>query len=504
MKIIIGNTEVIAGKTITIEEELLNPSSIVLQNVYPKSWETTHDYTQFWFPKDFSKCKILDDNNNLIYAGIVRNTGNVNLSPREPHFVDLQVIDYKSLLSEGKTLDFVLTDLTIENAINRIVEEIYDYGFRVGNIELGIQNEQIINSYSTLDQTAYDVFQYIAEITGAIWFTTFNTTDELVYIDFYSKENLPEGIELEYNNTFFKNNDIINISYNYSTNDYRNKQIITSEQVVADDNRIEILWTDGVSTTFNTEYNIYNVSSIRVNVGGTWSNKTFATTEDEAVGVDADFYYEVGTTNLNTNGTIYVMNSKIEIVYTPYVKGRQFYTNSSEVQRITGEIDRNGTITRYEDRQDVRDSQELSYIAQTYIEFKGNAEIELTIETGTSNLLELGQVVSFDAPLEDLNKTYLVKSKKSELVINNAESDNLIYENYTFTLSSNFNEETALNYFDNQRRKAQGNIELGQSISRNIDIENTINILFDNLQITEVSNINNNELEFELEGGLIE
>lgn len=504
MKIMVGNTEVLTDKTITIEEELLNPSSMVLRNVYPKSWETTHDYTQFWFAEDFSKCSIYDDNNNLTYAGIVRTTGNVNLSPYEPHYVDLQVIDFKTLLSEGKTFDFVLTDITIENAINRIIEEIQDYGFQVGNINLGDQNNQIINSYSTLDQTAYDVLQYISEITGSVWFTRFDTSTEIVYIDFYSKDNLPQGIEIEYNNTFFKNNDIRNISYNYSTNEYRNKQIITSEQVMADDQRTDYILADGMSMDFTTEYNIYSIISIKVNTSGTWVSKSFATTEEEAIGVDADFYYEPGTQNIKTNDKVYVVNTKIQIIYVPYVKGRQFYTNNSEVQRISNEIGRNGTLTRYEERQDVQDSKELTYIAKSYIEFKGKAEIELTIETGISNLFSLGDIVNFDSPMNELNLSYLVKSKKSEIVVNNSEVNKIVYENYTFTLNSNFNEETSLNYFDNQRRKSQGNIDTGQSITRNIDIENTINILFNNLQIIEVPNIGNNKLEFELEGGLIE
>lgn len=505
MKIIIGNTEVIAGKTITIEEELLNPSSIVLQNVYPKSWETTHDYTQFWFAEDFSKCSIYDDNNNLTYAGIVRTTGNVNLSPYQPHYVDLQVIDFKTLLSEGKTFDFVLTDITVNDAITKIINEISSYNFKKGNIKLGNQGTQKIESYSTEDQTAYDLFQYISEITSSIWFTRYNPADDNVYIDFYLVENLPRANDIEYTKNYFETNDIRDITYNYSTNDYRNKQIINSNEVGADIDSIEYLLTDGVNTTFTLDKNVYDIVSIQMFMGNSWVNKTFTTTDQKELGADADFYYKRGSNTLETENS-FDANIRIKVDYYPYVRGREVAQNVNEINRITTAIGRNGTLTRYEDRNDVESSEELQQIAQTYLKFKGRAEIDLTIKSGNGNLFNLGDNVYFNAPINDLKLDYVVKSKKSELVINDKESGNKVFEEYEYTLNSNYNEEMLLNFFDNQRRKVQGNLQEGDIIQRDIDIENTLNIIFDNFNVSSISfdADNNNELEFELEGGLNE
>ena len=53
-------------------------------------------------------------------------------------------------------------------------------------------------------------------------------------------------------------------------------------------------------------------------------------------------------------------------------------------------------------------------------------------------------------------------------------------------MTSSFNDEKAINYFDNQRAKNSGNIGEGQFIKRNIDIPNEVTIIFDNLQVTEV------------------
>ena len=75
----------------------------------------------------------------------------------------------------------------------------------------------------------------------------------------------------------------------------------------------------------------------------------------------------------------------------------------------------------------------------------------------------------------------MVKSKKTEYI---ASVNEVFYE---FVLTSNFNAETDINYFDNQRAKSKGNIAVGETINRNIDIENTANIIFQNPTITKIS-----------------
>ena len=61
IKVFINEEEVVSDKNLNIEEELLSTSSTILNNCYPKSWENDKDYTsKFYYPKDYSKCKILD------------------------------------------------------------------------------------------------------------------------------------------------------------------------------------------------------------------------------------------------------------------------------------------------------------------------------------------------------------------------------------------------------------------------------------------------------------
>ena len=73
---------------------------------------------------------------------------------------------------------------------------------------------------------------------------------------------------------------------------------------------------------------------------------------------------------------------------------------------------------------------------------------------------------------------------------------------YTYELSSNFNSENAINYFDNQRAKNQGNLGQGETITRDIDIENTALIQFYDYSIEEVQIGTTTTLDFALDSVL--
>ena len=101
----------------------------------------------------------------------------------------------------------------------------------------------------------------------------------------------------------------------------------------------------------------------------------------------------------------------------------------------------------------------------------------------------------FNAPLDDLKTRYLVKSKITEMIVT-GEQEQLFY---TYELSSSFNDENAINYFDNQRRKQEGNLEGDEYISRYIDIPNQTNIIFYGAKLTKIENIPVNTLDAELD-----
>lgn len=603
MQIFINDEEVLCSSSMTIQKQLSNTSSVILNNVYPKSWEDDKDYvSRFYMPKDYSKCKIIDENittsstynlinnvlnlndryvggtsvkiipatvpansiyvklipnksytinitnnasgsmsvfetdslnlytqttallsiagntsgtytitptkkyiiatnkwnnnnyidinsitidtmDNLIFSGIVKNSGKIELNPRYPHYATLQILDFETFLSDGDTLNYVLEEQTITNAVKRIVKDLD--GFMVGDIN--ITNEGTIAPYNCNEKTAFDVFEYLAEISGSIWFTKV-ISDDIVLINFCSIDNLEQASNIEYNEQYFEDNSIQDISYSFNTQDYRNKQVIVNDKSKSGIPQTEYLTYNG--TNLRTLYNINSIVSIK---SGTRVFTTAPFTAQQN-GTYADFYYSGNAIDVNVTiatGTV------LEVTYYSTIATRQVAYNQNEIDRISSSTGRNGTIARYEKRTDTNDNTALSQIAQSYLDFKGVPEVILTIKTFNYKLLELGQKVFFDGPLDLLKTTYLVKEKKINM-ITSGDQETIFY---TYVLTSSFNDENAINFFDNQRRKLEGNIEEGQYITRYIDLYSTTNIIFYNLNITEVEqpvNMLDVELDFDI------
>lgn len=429
---------------------------------------------------------------DLLFCGVVKNSGNISLNPRYPHYQTLQILDFKTFLSEGETLDFVISNKTIEEAIDQVVDTISPYGFIKGNIEI-LGAETIIGAYSTKDKTAYDVFNYLADITQSRW-TTRLIDENTVAIDFYDPTLLPRGEAIQYNETWFRNNLIDDISYSYGSNDYRNKQVMTSKEVIGELEQVQIVYANGYQTQFMTEIKIAQINEIDVN----GEPKTFATEDDKELGVEADFYYSIGN-NIIESADTYPTGAVITIRYLPIVEGRQIITNNDEIDRVSTATGRKGVVARYEDRNDAITSNELQLIGQSYIRYKGVPEIKLNVQT-RSNLWNIGDRVQFNAPITELATEYMVKKKTINRILANPDSEEHIV--YTFELTSSFNSEQAINYFDNQRAKSKGNIGEGEAISRNIDIENETNIIFYDSNIVEITVVGDNVLNSTLNSPL--
>ena len=411
-----------------------------------------------------------------IFSGMVKNTSNISLNPREPKYCSLEILDYKTLLSEGKTLDYVISNKTILEAITMVVNSISEYGFELGNVNI-LNGDEIIGAYSTENKTAYDVLQYLADISGAKW-NCRRKDDTSMYIDFYDPTLMPRGTQIEYTTEWACENNLVDLKFNYGTRDYRNKQIILSDEVEGSIEYNDRLASDGVNKEYTLPYKIATLDKIEID----GEEQTIATREEKEVGIYADFYYSRDTDTFTSNKLL-PYGTLIDVSYTPIIKGREVIQNDSEIDRLTNQLEVNGTISRYENRNDTTDSNKLINIGETYLKYKGEAEITLTIKTFNNNLYNIGQVVYFNAPIPELQKDYLVKSKQIQVVSSDENELNIFY---TFTLSSSFNAEKEINWFDNQRAKNEGNIGEGEFISRNIDINNKANIIWDNLRVEEV------------------
>lgn len=423
---------------------------------------------------------------NVLFSGIVKNSGNINLNPRYPHYATLQLLDYKAFLSEGDTLNYVLESQTVEEAAKKILYNLK--GFMLGTFKT---NNYTIPAYNCNEKTPYDVFEYLAEVTNSIWFTE-AVDDELILIHFYNADNLEQADNIEYTQEYFTDHNIEDIKYSYSANDYRNKQVITNDEATANIAQIENIEYTG--NNIKTNYPISYIASIK---SGT-KNYSFTSDAGKSAGRTASFYYKYNSNEIEVGSNIGTGNI-FEITYYPIVTTRQIVFNQDEIDRIA-ETNRDGTITRYEKRTDTNSEEMLSQIAQTYLDFKGIPEITLTVKSYYMDILDIGQKVFFNGPLDDLKTNYLVTDKQIEMTT--TADQQVIF--YTYKLSSSFNAENAINFFDNQRRKLEGNIEEGEYISRYVDIPSQTNIIFYDLSTQNIdipNDILDGILDIELIGG---
>ena len=411
---------------------------------------------------------------NLLFSGVAKRTGNISLNPFHAHYCDLQVLDYKTLLSEGDMLDFVIADKTVEEAIDMVIESVKDYGFIKGNIN--IPDNFKMGTYNTQEKTAYDVFQYISDITQTKW-TTRVINQDTVAIDFYNPyDKTPVGT-IDSTQQYFKDNNIIDITYNYSTEDYRNKQVMTSNEVVSSITQTFRVYADGVNKTFDIGQTIGDISYAYYTTSTDFVICDVITKAEQEQGYSGDIIYTPGETTFETDDKL-ANGVAITLEINLLVPGRQIALNEPEISRIATQNNRKGVISRYENRDDTKSSVELQRIAQSYIEYKGKAEITLTVQTQNVRLCEIGDIMIYNSSLPALNDNYMCKKIDTEMIMTTGD----IF--YTFEFSNTYNTENAINYFDNQRNKTLGNISDGQTITRNLDIENTLDIVFFDTEVS--------------------
>ena len=438
-------------------------------------WDSTMEIASIQTPGD----------SDLVFGGVVKNSGNIDLNPRYPHYATLQLLDFETFLSEGDTLNYVLERQSYLEIIKTIVNDLK--GFMLGNVEVAVDEE--LGPYNCNEKTPYDVFKYIAEMTGALWYTQ-TISKDITLIHFYSTDNLPKADNIEYSQEYFENNNIVDIKYTYDTKNYRNKQVITSDDVQSNVAQVEYLTYEG--GVLKVSYPISSIVSIKK------GTKSYSVAQNRAgtTGEYAYFYYTFNDNDITVNydfryGTVF------RVEYYANVTSRQVAYNQDEIERISTQTNHSGIISRYEKREDVSNEVALSKIAQTYLDFKGVPEIQVTVNTYKKDLFKLGNVVFFNAPIGDLKTNYLVIGKKVTM-ITTGNNQEIFYE---YTLSSSFNDENAINYFDNQRRKLIGDIKEGEYIPRYIDLPSSTNIVFYDLDFTEMEsskNILDGELEMEI------
>lgn len=495
----IAGEEVVCNSSFTITEEMKNVNTIILNNCYPLSWEADKDYvSRYYNPKDYSLFKLTNEytgfnlttesdidllteagqtievqNSEVIaFLGIVKRNTPLSLNPNKPHYNSLQVVDFRTFLSEGDVFNFVIEETTAIDFLNKVIGEYSGYNFIVGNTDKYYGKNTIINNYNCDQKTLYDVLEYVCQVTQAVWNVRY--VDETTFaIDFYTMSSLPSGMALYDTAEFCNNNSIIDISYSFNTSNYRNKQIMTAPEITSETENIQEFFADSDNGEYTLDNNIASVTEARLDE--TYLN--VGTKEDKDNGMTIDLLYTPGT-NIVKLDYQPLPTQILTIKYMPLLRGRIAIFNTNEINRISEQLNNVGVISRYEERKDAATETELGKIGTAYIEYKGMPEITLKVKSINKDLWNIGNSVYFySTNIPELKFDYVVKKKEINQIQNNA--DNSCHIIYTYELGTNFRFERDVNYFDNQRAKNIGNIKKGEFINKYIEQVDPVNIIFD-------------------------
>ena len=281
-------------------------------------------------------------------------------------------------------------------------------------------------------------------------------------------------ININYGQEFFEEYNIVDMSYNLSSSDYRNKQNIVADNIKGSNIFFESFWLDGVNTEVKLSQAVSQIKLVELN-----DEKLKVITEEfKNKGEDYDASYTQGSNILKLNNT-YKKGDYLRILYNPDLSLKLSIEEDKEIERIKNNTNTTGIISRYEKRNDVSQIEDMNRIAESYLKYKGKGDYTITIQTFNKELAHLGDKIQLTTNdnLKFLEDEYYVKTISTQCTTNNA--DNKAYIFRTYTLVNNFNFEYATNYFDNQRAKLIGNIQEGQFIDRDIDIMDTVTISFE-------------------------
>lgn len=174
LKMTIDNEEVLSNNDISIKEEILSPSSTILNNVYPKSWELDKDYTsRFYYPKDYSKLNIQNFSIEPEEAGkTIQVNGSATLTDVDTS-KESRVLRLLGQTSQDRTptptSPIPINVVSGDNTINICGKNLYDLtttSFSNSNVDITINDQEI--TMKTKTQTNSGNFFFMTKIPDEI------------------------------------------------------------------------------------------------------------------------------------------------------------------------------------------------------------------------------------------------------------------------------------------------------------------------------------------------
>lgn len=447
--------------------------------------------------REFTFAELWQDN-QLIYFGIVNDTGRFSLFPNKLKTFSVVITDFRKFLSSTNPINKLYRNKTPQEIVNDVVEFLNEEKISIG--KLNFTNNEPIQAYSSVNKNAYQILKnVITKLSNS--FLYFTIENNKILINYKSEEDMKNisPIKLDSNDLqFLKTFKIKDIVFENETYDYANFLTYTSENIV--------------STFPTTEYdllineNIYLKSkpitidsdiekTFIISQDGTKRKAIFLNEKNVTSGKIYDFLYNPENNILKSNESI--RGQKLTITY--YTKGKVTFQdkNSKEIVEISKISGTNGIVAKYDKFNDLSYSNDLLRQLKTDLEQFSSPNRKIII-TSEEPIWELTDVVEVQFNIEEVDGLYLVHSVngKSQII---GESGKM--QEYEYELKQTKNFDNIINKFDNQSYRDEAIYNEEQFIEDTLTLFQYIDLkskskLFEAIEIKPTSSPLNNELNY--------
>lgn len=463
MKLYINNIEYDFHQTINVVLHPYNPSTIVFNEVIPKTQNIYPLNTKTHYINEMSIARIYDDNNNLLLMGPVTATGRLNLDPNTIKTQSVEIKGFNYFLNSKPSIDDIVYDVTPEELLDFVIEKMEDNTFIKGDVRF--QNNKQIKQYNLVNKSPYSILKdVIATIGNALLYFTF-TNDGKVVINYKPLRDLVDESPTHIlDGENFENwSDIKKIDASTTTEKYANVVKIESNNITSKNINQQIF--NEIET--NKDYELGG------GVGEFIFNKCIDGNNKELKIIRKD-EYDTGVFQCDAfyvdNKICFVeetLKTPITITWHPIFRTAVVVRDDDEIERIS-KNNICGEIVHSEVYNDIRDLNSLLNKARHLLRVSTGKQCELKITKTKMDWKLLEKVLITQSGKLDGN-FFVQKIVASIDLINEANNE------INYTLKSYLNFDELQNYFDNQTFRADYSIP---DIINTILYENETNYIF--------------------------
>lgn len=462
IRLFINKKEMDFNTEITFSDHTSNFSSITFNNVIPKDKNNVNEIFKIHdYGTEFSIGEVYIGS-ELVFFGIVYATGRLVFEKYQPKTKSIQIVDFRKWLSLKKPVNTVFSKIEPALLVTKLVEKLNEPRIIVGR--LSFSDDSIINSYSTVDKTPYQVLkEVIAKETDSLLYFEI-TPDNKISINYKSNNDLllEEKILVDLtNNDFFEKYKVTKTELETNIDNYANIIKYESENIISNITTVEdliignsesITLLNDIGTILKTQETYLYKNTEKI-IPVIINEKQYVT------GMYYDILYTTAKNSVKVNKKYVNNNYALHLSYKAKTKNSIQLINWEERVKVAELSNTAGDVFKYEKTNDISDLNDLLRLCQGDLNISSLITKKFFIESEIP-IWNVGQTAFIKTNNPTIDGVYLVISANGYILANtDNNNNNYTLPRFTYELINSKNANTLVNQFDNQSYKTNAFID---------------------------------------------